>query len=498
MGAEAQLKANREVLAGKLKDRAKATETITSLRARVNDGDTTVTDEIVTEALASRSAIDAEIDELNRIGAELQAEIQRDQAMERLAAETVPGTGPARAPPAERTDSSPARVVREARTYTPETNRQGYGVSFFADAYQAENRRGDWRAASERIERHSREVTVEREHSERASTTTTFGSLIVPQYLLDMAAPLLRAGRPTANICRRHQLPSRGMSLIIPRITGGTTVQSQATQNTAVSPLTDPVVTDLTVPVVTLAGGVDVSRQALERGEGNDTLIYDDLARAHAVTVDTQVLNGAGTGGTMLGMLNTAGISAATAYGAAITAGNFNLKVAGQIAAVSSQGAGLYPKVIVMHPRRWAWLTGQLDSANRPVVMTNQLANFNAMAVIEKPGQISADSDPINGAQFVGFHSSGLPILTDLNVPTNAGTINEDLVIVGDNAEWHLWEEGSGLPRELKFEQTLGGSLTTKLLVYSYNAFTAGRYPGATGKIGGLDTTTNGQIAPTF
>ncbi len=100
----------------------------------------------------------------------------------------------------------------------------------------------------------------------------------------------------------------------------------------------------------------------------------------------------------------------------------------------------------------------------------------------------------------MGIHSSGLPVLTDLNVPTAVGaaTGGEDLVFASDTTEYHLWEEGDGRPTELKFEQTTGGSLTTKLVVYSYAAFTAGRYPGATGKIGGLDTTTNGQVAPAF
>lgn len=504
MNPKKMLELNRQAAAAKLTARSTATAALDALRGRVESGDTTVTDADITAALDARSAIDAEIDELERTATELRSEIARNDAMERLAGETVPGSGAQRQQAGQDTsqERSPATVVSEPRTYTEDTNLRGAKVSFFADAYQIENRRGDWKAASERMDRHQREVQVEREapQQDRASTTSTFGSLIVPQYLVDMAAPLLRAGRPLANMCNRHELPSRGMQLIIPRITTGTTVQAQAAQNTAITPLTDPVVTDLTVPVVTIAGGVDVSRQALERGEGVDTMLYADLARAHATQVDFQVINGTGTGGTMLGILNTAGISSATAYGAALSAANFNLKVAGQIAAVTSQGAGLVARMIVVHPRRWAWLTAQVDSSNRPVVIANQVANFNALAVITKPGQISADMDPITGAQFVGLHSSGLPVLTDLNIPTAVGaaTGGEDVALVSDNSEYHLWEEGSGLPRELKFEQTLGNQLTTKLIVYSYNAFTAGRYPGATGKIGGLDTTTNGQVAPAF
>ena len=93
--------------------------------------------------------------------------------------------------------------------------------------------------------------------------------------------------------------------------------------------------------------------------------------------------------------------------------------------------------------------------------------------------------------------ANGLPVITDANVTTTAGTINEDLVIVFDNSQALLWEE-SQAPRQLRFEQTLGNQLTVKIVAYGYAAFTAGRYPGAFGKIGGLDTTTNGLIAPSF
>lgn len=508
MNPKLLLKLNRDALANKLEARAGATEAIAELRAKVEAGDTSVTDAVITHALDARSSIDAEIKELEARATQLKDEIERDDAMERLAAETVPGSGaqPQRGSTTPGTERSPATVTSEPRTYSERSNVFGGAegkVSFFADAYRAQERSGDWRASAERLERHAREVQVEREaptgQTDRAVTTTSFGSLVVPQYLTDMVAPLLRNGRPLANLCNRHELPARGMSLIIPRVTTGTSAAVQATQNTAVS-LTDMVVTDLTLPVATVAGQADVSRQALERGENVDSLIYLDLARAHAAAVDVQVINGSGTAGQVLGILNTAGINAATAYGAALTTTNFNLKVAGQITAVTSAGAGLFPTMLVMHPRRWGWATAQVDSAGRPIVTANTVANFNALAVITKPGQTSADGNPITGGEFIGIHSSGLPVLTDLNIPTAVGaaTGGEDIVLASANQEYHLWEEGNGLPRELKFEQTNGGNLTTKLVVYSYIAFTAGRYPQATGKIGGLDTTTNGQVAPTF
>ena len=215
---------------------------------------------------------------------------------------------------------------------------------------------------------------------------------------------------------------------------------------------------------------------------------------------DNYVLNGTGASGQPLGILQTAGIGAATAFGAPVSAANFTLKVAGAITNVTSAGSGIYPKVLIMHPRRWGWATGLVDGSNRPIVLADSTGPMNALAAIANPGLSGGDTGDkgLHGFVVVGTHSSGLPVVTDLNVPTTAGTINEDIVIAADTQELHLWEDGDGLPRQLSFEQTLGNQLTTTLVVYSYAAFTAGRYPGAVSKIGGLDTTVNGLIAPSF
>jgi HK97 family phage major capsid protein len=489
----------RESINAKITERQAAQAALEALRA-LPDAD--VTAEQITTATAARDAFDAQIDALTAERAAALAEEQREDAINALQRELAPNTGP-RGPPAQRAYDSVIRTgdTSEPRTYTETTNQHGRGVSFFKDAYRAEFKSDHVAAA--RLDRHANEVQLEqREQAERASSTSSYAGLVVPQYLTDMVAPVIRFGRPLANICNSHQLPDRGMQLIIPRGTTGASTAIQATENTAVSS-TDEVLANLTVPVVTIAGQQDVSRQSLERGEMIDSFIYGDLARAYAANLDNQVINGSGSSGQMLGIVNTASINAATAFGAAVTVTNFNLKMAGQITAVTSTGAGIFPTCIVMHPRRWGWLMGQVDSTGRPVVQANNVANFNAVATVSAPGQISADPgapESVTGVQFVGMHSSGLPVLTDLNMPTAVGaaTGGEDLVFASCTREYHLWEEGNGAPTELRFEQTTGGSLTTKLVVYGYSAFTAGRYPGATGKIGGLDTTTNGLVAPLF
>lgn len=492
MPTVADLRASvRERLAAALAERQTHTDRLTEMRAKLEAGDATVTEDAVRGVLAERSAVDATIEQLKARDAELDAEQRADDAADSLQREIHPGA----ARPAY---DKVARVSSEPRTYTEIKSKRGE-ASFFSDSYRAEFRQ-DFKAR-ERLERHMVEVEREGEMSERAVATGGAAGLVVPQYLVDLNAPVLRSGRPFANICNGHELPSEGMSLIIPRGTTGASAASQATENAAVSN-TDEVWANLTVPVVTIAGQQQLSRQLLERGTpGIDAIVYGDLARAYHAELDRQALAGSGASNQMLGVQNTSGIGAATAFGAAPTVTNFNLKLAGQQFSVAAAGAGIMARAIVMHPRRWSWLLGQVDSTGRPVVSATAVGNFNALSIITEPGAYSGDKGGVDPMQsfFVGMHSSGLPVLTDLNVPANVGTNVEDLVFVVDNHEMHLWEDGDGNPRELRFEQTLGSALTTTLVIYGYAGFTAGRYPLAAGKIGGLDTVaTQGLVAPSF
>lgn len=423
----------------------------------------------VTEVRAAIADIDAKVDVLNERIAELEAEEKRDAAaaeLRKTLADAKPG--------------APARVTGEARTYAPEAP-----ASFFVDSFRSQFQSDP--GARDRLERHAREAMVEKEL--RATTTGSFAGLVVPQYLVDAAAAVLRAGRPVANRVNRMPLPEQGTSFNIPRGTTGASAASQTPENTAVSS-TDEVWANLTISLATIAGQQDVSRQSLERGTpGIDQIIYMDLAGAYAAELDRQVLNGSGSSGQMLGIIGTSGIYAATAFGAAVTAANFYTKLAGAQNGVASNRF-LPPTAIYMHPRRWSWALAQSDSQGRPLVVPSG----------ERTSAVNAQGE-LDGVQIgVAGTLQGLPVIVDANMPTNVGaaTGGEDLVLVVREPDMWLWEDGDGAPRELRFEQTLGNQLTVKLVVYGYCAFTAGRYPQAVGKVGGLDTTTNGLVAPTF
>lgn len=483
----------RELLAA----RATHEQTVTDTRAAIGAGDPTP--EQATALRGARDqivAVDADLDqqqEALRSALDEQTRNANAAAMRAELGVTEHRTGG-------------AHVTAEARTYSWERDSRGE-ASFFVDAFRA-TQLGDVNALG-RLQRHAQEVTVEGEvpqraagqpQQQRAVSTGSFGGLVIPQYLVGLAARMIRGGRPLANVVARLPLPEQGMSLIIPRGTTSAAVSSQATENSALLN-TDEVWANLTVPVATVGGQQDVSRQSLERGTpGIDSIVYMDLAAQFHVELDRQVANGSGASGQMLGVLNTAGIVQATAFGAAVTAQSLNTKIAGAIAGVAGAGIGLAPKVIVMHPRRWGYLTSLSDTSGRPLVVPNAGAGQNVLAANMNPGGYSGGDNPEDFRQVTPVGSmQGMPVITDANVPTTIGTNSEDVALILDNDQCLLWEDGDGMPRQLRFEQTLGQNLTVKLIAYGYAAFTSGRYPQSVARVGGADTAVGaGLIAPTF
>ena len=170
--------------------------------------------------------------------------------------------------------TSPARVIREARTYTATSSN-----SFVADAY-ASQFSNDFQA-KDRLARHMNEERVER----RDVTSANFAGLIVPQFLTDLAAPFARAGRPFLDAARKHSLPADGLTISISKVTTGSSTAVQ-TEGAAVSE-TNMDDTKLDISVVTVAGQQNVSRQAIERGTNIDSLVMADLVSAYHTNLDS-------------------------------------------------------------------------------------------------------------------------------------------------------------------------------------------------------------------
>jgi len=333
-------------------------------------------------------------------------------------------------------------------------------------------------SAQDRLARHARENEVER----RDVATGNFAGLVIPQYLVDLAAPFARAGRPTADFAtNKHVLPNAGMTLNISRMTTGTSTAVQASENSNVSE-TDSDDTLLTIDVRTIAGQQDLSKQVIERGTGVDAFVVQDLIRSWHTTLDNQILNGSGASGQIRGLRNTSGVNSVTYTDATPSVEDLYPKLADAYQKIQT-GVFMNPTHWIMHPRRLAFLLAAVDQSKRPLVVPTANGPMNAIST--GAGSVSYGNS--------GYSLMGLPIIADANVITDGGAgTNEDEIYCVTAPELHLWEQ-PGSPFALTFDATGAGSLTVKSVVYGYSAFSAGRYPAAASIISGT-----GLVAPSF
>jgi len=418
-------------------------------------------------------AIDAEVDGLQARLTELEALDTRDEEREKLAWQVNGNPTPV----GERVGLG-ARVKSEPTAY-----RSGGNHSFFMDAINVMKGVAT-PAAAERLQRHMNEVRGGVHGEEfRDVGTGAFASLVVPQFLPDMYAENLHAGRVTANLAAGHDLPAEGMTLTLPRGNTNAEAAVQATQGTAVQN-TDYGAVDLVIPVNTYAGQQNISRQAAERGRGTDEVIFADLAGDYSSKLDQDVISGPGSGGRHSGIATTPGhtVPAKGSGATPITGRQFLTNLADALQRINSNRF-LPADGVIMHPRRWGWLTDQADSNGRPLVATVNVGAQNVFGVGE-----AARYGLVGSLQ-------GVPVWTDANIPTSISTSTyglEDLVIVTRRSDLHLWEDGVA-PRQFRFEETLGGNLQVKLVLAGYSAFTADHHPEGVAVITG-----SGLITPTF
>lgn len=361
-------------------------------------------------------------------------------------------------------DAAPAVVKSEPRTYTKRSD-----SSFIRDAYNAQFN-NDF-AAKERLARHMQEERVER----RDVTSANFAGLIVPQFLTELAAPFARAGRVFMDVSRKHALPADGLTISISRVTTGTATAVQ-TEGAAVQE-TNMDDTKLDVSVLTIAGQQNVSRQALERGTNVDSLVSADLISAYHTKLDqTYVTTGTDS-------LTNSITQVITYTDASPTVAELYPKIMDGIQRIQTQFFG-GPNFILMHPRRLAWILAALDNSNRPLALPTSNGPLNAFSV--------GDGSVVYGNS--GYTIAGLPVITDANVITTNGVGgDEDVIIIGNTQESHLWEDGDGAPMMLRFEEPKVAELDVTMVVYGYSAYTAKRYPNAFALIGGT-----GLVTPTF
>jgi HK97 family phage major capsid protein len=365
------------------------------------------------------------------------------------------------------------RVTRNEMPY-----REHGGFSFFRDLVAAKN--GEL-SAMERLHRHNlfmQKLRPEYSDTEqRAGTSgsaTSFGSFIPPIWLLDEIALMARTGRVVPNLARDAGEP-QSTSITIPRITTGTAVAIQATENSSIG-TTDIVSAQLTRTTSTLGGYEDVSIQSVELSPMQiDRFIFADLVADYNRAVDSQCIIGTGANNQLLGLDTLTGVNAVTYTQASPTIPLLYSQVANAIQLVQTARFAA-PDAILMHPRRWANILAASDTTGRPLV--TPYAGMNNPA------------DGVNNAPY-GFVGSmqGLPVYADANIPTTVGG-SQDEIYVARFADMLFME---GALRTEVFRDIGSANATVRFRVYAFVNFFCGRFPASVSRITGT-----GLAAPVF
>ncbi|MEH0442454.1 phage major capsid protein [Streptomyces sp. B21-102] len=369
-----------------------------------------------------------------------------------------------------------ARVqnVTESRTYE-----RGNGRSYLQDLARVQLRMDADGNAEERLRRHAQDVVSDPEYRDLNRTDGNGGYAVPPLWLMSQFVDLARAGRAYANLVMGQPLPGGTDSINIPKVATGTTTAIQATDNGAVSE-TDLTDTFINAPVKTIAGQQDVAIQLLDQSPVSfDEVVFRDLTADYSTKLDLQVISGSGNTGQVTGVRSTSSIETVTYTTATPTVAQLYSKVADAVQRVHTLRF-MPPTAIVMHPRRWAYLLAATDSNGRPLVTPSAGNPQNNVATL---GAVAAE-------QVVG-QMHGLPVVTDPNMPTTLGAgTNQDVIHVIRASDLILYESGI---RSRVLPEVGSGTLTVRLQVYGYLAFTAARYPKSIVEIGGT-----GLVAPSF
>lgn len=368
-----------------------------------------------------------------------------------------------------------ARVGSEERTYH-KGNTHG-GGSFIRDVVNQYLYRD--LQAEQRLSRHMQEERVERgQYLTRAAGdagTGAFTGLVVPQYLTEMYAPAVAARRPFADAMTKLPLPPSGMTVNISRITTATSTALQASELAAVS-ATSIDDTLLTENVQTAAGQQLLSRQALDRGTGIEDVVMNDLQRRYATTLDSTIINQATTG--LLAVATDVAYTDASPTGAELYPKLLQAASASEAALLGQAD----PDIVVMHSRRWYWLSAQMTST-WPLIgqqgIPTQAAGINYAERY--------------GSGFRGLLPNGMVVVVDNNMPTNLGAgTNEDSVVIVPSEESYLWEDPNA-PQFIRAEQPAAAQLGVLLVLYGYFAYTMRRYSNSHQEITGT-----GLVTPVF
>ena len=280
------------------------------------------------------------------------------------------------------------------------------------------------------------------------TTSSSGGSFVTPQYFVSEYAPYRQYGRQFADASHKMPLPDYGVTIYLPYISNAAAVSAQTLNNEGIAE-TDPNAGYKSVNLTTNAGQVTVSQQLLDRAGPNfayDSMIFDQLARAYALTLDVYVATQALANATSVTTSASAGWQALAQ------------KIAGGKSNIEDTAGTVMPAThIWFQPSTFNYMLAQIDASggsNRPGAVPTYAGPFNAWAAGDPSGAAEGDT---------GYRMFGLPIFTDANVPQDSSSHNQ-VVVTNQNEIW-FWE-GQMVNRAVP--QTYAQNLSVLLQTYAY------------------------------
>lgn len=301
--------------------------------------------------------------------------------------------------------------------------------------------------------------------------------MVPPTWMTEYFASVARAACPLKGLMTRVDLPPDTLTLHVPRFDTASGVVPMQYANINPPEVLGSETDEIVSQVATFSGDVLVSQQQYDRGgRFADQILLRDFAENYGEALQSQLVNGSGLNGQLLGLRNVSTASVDGVPGARVqtftTASptpsglvEAIAKCAGQISDTRKRP----PSAILMRGARWFWTAGMPDgSGNEPVV---------------RPGTGTVPTDTDTGPYGPLMN---LPVYADGTLPTNlGGEANQDTIVLARTKDSLLFEDPLG-PRFSAFPSSnAAGQMTVVLQWHHYTAALTNLYPSAIGTVNG-------------